>query len=572
MSLHKTTLYGDVMLQGGKFDTIGLFNINDVLHDTHGIVKDISFVDNAGNTIEKVSVKSIHNVTGGNLYILASLIGVDLNKDGDTTDPEDTNPMFMFRYDRLTKTARMIGDKLSSTSPFHLVFTTNDGSTDYWFRFNGSHFMLLNLNTLDKESFKTNDYVLAKVDAVSHPHKLADYTGGSLNAVNIPTYLSGGVMPNIMNAYRFSKNDSVINLRIPISPTMIACITITHGGDDEHELTMETLNLSSGFIADPSNGTLYTPSSTQLIDSTVLRSHYTYTDANTNTNNDGDDLIIINAFPNDGSSPHVDYNKYATITQLPTKHTLNATTSLKVTDALKKNTKENARLLFIRRIDSPTTSTLYLGLVCSVKNSVDETWSAKLFIDKSSFGSLDQTKGCLKLDKQDGFEAVIIFATDSGIHRLNYGYGVLYEMIDKIENDKMATTGTILPSEPNRKLFGVSSSAGRLEAYTNDPVRRVFIAKYQYAYATYHYDTDRFFVYPSTPLEAEYRADQYNALTGVLNVGDKAKALYDECFIDADIQNAGYLYLVNRVIALENNAKALEARVKALESPKESSS
>lgn len=558
MADFQSTIYGNVMLQGGKFDTIGLFNINDVLHDTHGIVKDISFIDNDNKQLS-VSVKSIYNITDGDLYILASLVGVDLNEDGDVIDPEDTKPMFMFRYDRLTKTARMVGDKtLKSTSPFHLVFTTADGSTDYWFRFNATHFMLFNLNTLAAETFATDTYVSEKIAAGSHPHTLITNCMGiteknttttiTAEAKKINTYLLEGVMPNIMNAYRFNKDD-IINLRIPISATMIACITITHGSP--FKLKMGILDISQGFTD--------TPLSTRLIDSTVLRSRST----------DHDDIVIVSSFPT--GKAVTAYSTYATITQLPTNQTLIATTSLKVTDTLKVNTKDQSRLLFIRKTDpSASTSTLYLGIVCNIKNS--EEWSSKYFIDESrSFGRLDQTKGALKLDAQDGFETVIIFATDIGIHRINYDYGFLYSRIDEIEADDPSVTKKVLPNAPNIRLFGVSSSADKLEAYTNDPVRRVFIAKYRNAYATYHYDTDKFFVYPSTPLEDSYRADQYNALTGVLNVGDKAKALYDECFIDADIQNAGYMYLVNRVIALENNAKALEARVKALETAKESS-
>ena len=128
----------------------------------------------------------------------------------------------------------------------------------------------------------------------------------------------------------------------------------------------------------------------------------------------------------------------------------------------------------------------------------------------------------------------------------------------EIDENNAPADNTILPDESHINLFNVDSTAGKLEAFTNDPIRRVFIAKYQNAYATYHYDKDVFYVYPSTPLEDEYRADAYYGLTGVLVVGNTANALYDECTIDADINNVGYLYLVNRVIELEKRVKALE--------------
>lgn len=521
MTLPKTTIHGDVTLRGGELDTIGLFNINDILYDRHGVIKEISFTDNDGNSLD-VNVKHIFTDDAADAFMLASV-----NNTG-----YDNNNIYVFRYNRLTRSATKI-DINPSKSQVQCIIKALETSTAYWFRFNASSFALFNLDTLATEPFKVNTSYVSTAQTASYNHNLLNYTGG-LDANAINNYLSNGVLSKIMGTYKFDNN--VCGIRIPISATMILYIRLAY--DDPFTLSMGTVDLSSILTA---------RILTHCISVTVINSHGT----------NSDDIILLRRSPVGNSITGSDYTKYVTVTQIPDKYLfIGAQSIVAYTDSSKSvRTSLTNYLLFVR---DPDTSILYMGITCD-KESENDIYSSKCFIDKSvNFGVSEQIKGCLKLNDYDGFETVLIFATDNGIYRINYEYGFLYNKLMEIDENNAPADNTILPDESHINLFNVDSTAGKLEAFTNDPIRRVFIAKYQNAYATYHYDKDVFYVYPSTPLEDEYRADAYYGLTGVLVVGNTANALYDECTIDADINNVGYLYLVNRVIELEKRVKALE--------------
>ena len=521
MTLPKTTIYGDITLRGGELDTIGLFNINDILYDRHGVIKEISFTDSDGNSLD-VDVKHIFTDDATDAFMLASV-----NNTG-----YDNNNIYVFRYNRLTRSATKI-DINPSRSQVQCIIKAYESSTAYWFRFNATSFVLFNLDTLAMEPFNVDSTYVSSEQTASYNHTLTNYIG-NLNRDDINNYLSNGVLPKNMGVYKFDSNN-VCAIRIPITETMMLYIRLIYG--NPFKLSMGTVELSS---------ILSSRILTHCMSNIVISSHGT----------NSDDIILFRQIPIGKSITGSDYTKYVTVTQIPNEYLLiGANSFIAYTDSSKtERTSLTNYLLFTR---DPDTSNLYLGITHDKESN--GIYSSKCFIDKSTdFGVSEQIKGCLKLSDYDGFESVIIFATDNGIYRINYEYGFLYNKLMEIEKNNAPADNTILPDESRIRLFNIESTAGKLEAFTNDPIRRVFIAKYQNVYATYHYDKDVFYVYPSTPLEAEYRADAYYGLTGVLIVGNTANALYDECTIDADINNVGYLYLVNRVIELEKRVKALE--------------